>query len=59
MLIAGTALMVIDRTCVAVPPAVSLTLTVKLYVPLVVGVPVIVPVDELSDKKKERDMNNG
>ena len=48
MLIAGAALMVIDRACVAVPPDVSVILTLKLNVPYVVVVPEIVPVDELS-----------
>ena len=42
-------MMVIDRAFVAVPPTLSVTLMVKLYVPAVLGLPEIVPVDELSD----------
>ena len=40
---------VIDRACVAVTFRLSATCIVKLDVPAVVGVPVIAPVDELSD----------
>ena len=50
VVIAGAALMVIDRVCVVVPPAVSVALTMKVYVPAVVGVPEIAPLDELSDR---------
>ena len=45
----GAALMVMDRLTVAVPPTLSVTRTVKLNVPAVVGVPVIAPVEESSD----------
>jgi hypothetical protein len=53
--IVGAALMVIDRACVAVPPIVSVTLMVKLYVPAVYDLPEIAPVDELSDKPVGRE----
>ena len=33
----------IDKLCVAVLPRLSVTFTVKLYVPLVVGLPLITP----------------
>ncbi len=49
MLIVGSALIVMDRLAIAVPLILSVTSTVKLEVPTVVGVPVIVPVDEVSD----------
>ena len=52
---AGAALMVIDRALVAVAARLSVTWTVKLDVPAVVGVPVIAPVDELSDSPLGRD----
>ena len=55
MVIASAALIVIDRACVAVPPALSVTPTVKLYMPAVVGVPEIAPFDELSDRPAGRE----
>lgn len=39
----GAAMILIERGCVAVPPALSVTWTVKLDKPAVVGVPVIAP----------------
>ena len=43
----GAGTIVIDVASVALSPALSVTLTVKEYVPAVVGVPESVPVDEL------------
>ena len=48
VVIDGAAMMVSDRFLVPVPPTLSVTRTVKLDVPAVVGVPVIAPVDGLS-----------
>ena len=53
--IAGAALIVMFRARVAVPPALSVTFTVKLYVPAVYDLPEIAPVDELSDKPVGRE----
>ena len=47
--ITGAEVIVIVRAFVTVPPALSVTFTVKLYAPAVLGVPEIAPVDELSD----------
>ena len=52
---AGAVLILIDRAFVVVPPAGSVTFTVKPYVPAVVGVPEIAPVDELSDRPGGRE----
>jgi len=57
LIMIGT-LIVIDKACVTVPPAVSVSLTVKLYVPALVGVPEIVPFDELSDRPVGREPDN-
>ena len=45
----GAAWMVIDRFKLPVTPLLSVTCTVKLDVPDVVDVPLITPVEELSD----------
>ena len=50
--------MVIDRTCIAVPPASSVTMMVRLNVPAAVGVPEIAPVDKLSDRPGGREPAN-
>ena len=50
VVITGAVLVVIDRALVTVPPTLSVTPTVKLYVPTVVGVPEIVPDNELSHR---------
>jgi hypothetical protein len=42
-------LIVINKAFVPDPPTMSVTLTVKLYVAAVVGVPEMTPVDALSD----------
>ena len=55
MVMASAALTVIDRDFVAVALRLSVTWMVKLDVPAVVGVPVIAPVDELSDSPLGRD----
>ena len=44
-----------DRVSVAVPPALSVTRAVKLYLPAVVGVPEIAPVDGSSDRPAGSD----
>ena len=38
-------MMIMESGAVAVPPILSVNMTVKLYVPAVVGVPDIMPVD--------------
>ena len=48
-------LIVIVRPFVAVALTLSATCTVKLYVPSVVGVPVMTLVDELSDSPAGKD----
>ena len=50
----GAAWMVIDRFLLPVAPLLSVTCTVKLDVPDVVGVPLITPVDEASDSAPGR-----
>jgi hypothetical protein len=50
MVIASAVLIQIDRASVAVSPLLSVTTALKLYVPSVVGVPEIAPVDESSDR---------
>ena len=48
-------LVMTDRVSVAVPPALSVTRAVKLYLPAVVGVPEIAPVDGSSDRPAGSD----
>jgi hypothetical protein len=42
----------IDKLCVAVLPMLSVTLTVKLYMPLVVGLPLITPVETFNESQE-------
>ena len=46
---------VIDKPCVAVLPRLSVTLTVKLKVPVALGFPLIKPVEIFRDSQLGRD----
>ena len=48
-------MIMIVKVLIAVPPTVSVTLTVKPNVPAAVGVPEIMPVDESSDRPAGRE----
>ena len=50
VMIASVELILICRACAAVPPALSVTLMMKLYIPAVLDMPEIAPVAELSDR---------
>lgn len=54
VIVSGCAFTVIDSAWLAYAPTMSVALAVKFEVPAVVGVPVIAPVDELSDSPAGR-----